>query len=257
MKSFITKIAKEAGKILLKYFQTDRELARMRGSVKEVTTKYDKMVDRFIIEAIEEKFPEHNLLTEEGGSVDKGSDSTWVVDSLDGTVNFAYGNPIYSVCIALLKNDKPVLGVIYAPSLNELYFAQKGQNAFLNGKKIKVTEIDDLSQSYIYICEGGEKDRRRTVAILTTIYPEVVDVRKLGSAGIEAAWVAAGRAEGYVTTKIEPWDVAAGVILVEEAGGRVTDFQGNSWRPKRSDLIFSNGQAHQKLIDLTSRATSL
>lgn len=253
MKNSIIAIIKRAGKILMKYFQTDTKLTLMRGSVKEVTTKYDKIVDKFIIRELEKRFPKYNFLTEESGLIDRGSEYTWVVDSLDGTVNFAYGNPLFSICIALLKGGKPILGIIYAPALNELYFAQKGKGAFLNNKRIKVTKISNLAKSYVYVCEGGDKNRRRTVKIMAKIYPQVVDLRKLGSAGLECAWVAAGRAEGYTTTAIEPWDIAAGVILVEEAGGKMTTFQGKPWQPISSDLIFSNSKIHQKLINLVKK----
>lgn len=127
---------------------------------------------------------------------------------------------------------------------------KKNKGAFLNGKRIKVTRIKDLAKSYVYVCEGGDKNRKRTVKVIAKIYPQVVDLRKLGSAGLECAWLAVGRAEGYVTTAIEPWDVAAGVILVQEAGGRVTNFQGRPWQPIRSDLVFSNTKIHQKLVNL-------
>lgn len=127
MKKFLIKTIKEAGEILMRYFQIDAKLTLMRGSVKDVTTKYDKMVDRLIVRAISKEFPRHNFLTEESGLIDKKSDYTWVVDSLDGMVNFAYGSPLFSICIALLKQGKLVLGAIYAPALNELYYAEKKQ----------------------------------------------------------------------------------------------------------------------------------
>jgi len=142
------------------------------------------------------------------------------------------------------------LGVIYAPALGELYFAEKSKGAFLNNKKIRVTDINDLAKSYTYQCEGGNKNRRHTLKVINKIYPQVIDLRKLSSTGLECAWVAAGRAEGYATTAIEPWDVAAGVVLVEEAGGKVTNFKGQLWQPVRSDLVFSNNKIHQKLVNL-------
>jgi myo-inositol-1(or 4)-monophosphatase len=250
MKKFLIETTKRAGKILMRYFRADSKLTLMRGSVKEVTTKYDKMVDQFILKTLKKKFPKYNFLTEESGLIDKKSDYTWVIDSLDGTVNFAYGNPLFSICLALLKKNQPILGIIYAPALNELYYAEKNKGAFLNNRRIRVTKINDLSKSYVYVCEGGDKNRQQTVKIMAKIYPEVVDLRKLGSAGLECAWLAAGRAEGYVTTAIEPWDVAAGVLIVREAGGRVTNFYGKPWQPIRSDLVFSNSRIHQKLINL-------
>ena len=173
-----------------------------------------------------------------------------IVDSLDGTVNFACGNPLFALCIALLKGKRIEAGVIYCPAINELYFAEKGKGAFLNGKRISVSETGELGSSYLYLCEGGEKNRNITAELLNKVYPEVLDVRKLGSAGIEAAWVALGRGDAYITTSIEPWDVAPGVLIVKEAGGKVSDFNGNEWKPERSNMIFSNKKLHSKLVEI-------
>jgi len=159
--------------------------------------------------------------------------------------------PASSVCIALIHKNELVLGTIYAaPAIDEFYFAEKGNGAYLNGVKIRVSDIADLGQSYIFYCEGGEKDRARTGELVNRVYPLVMDMRKLGSAGLETAWVATGKGEAYFTTKIEPWDVAPRVLLVQEAGGEITDFQGNPWKPQTSDLLFSNGKVHHKILDL-------
>jgi myo-inositol-1(or 4)-monophosphatase len=112
--------------------------------------------------------------------------------------------------------------------------------------------VSDLNQSYILYCEGGERNRKRTGSLLHKVYPHVTDIRKLGSAGLETAWVAAGKAEAYFTTAISPWDVAAGVLLVQEAGGEVSDFQGNPWKPQTSDLLFSNKKLHHEILGLLS-----
>jgi len=148
--------------------------------------------------------------------------------------------------------DAPRLGVIYAPAIDEFYFAEKGKGAYLNGVKIQVSDVSDLGQSYIFYCEGGDKDRGRTGELLSRVYPRVTDIRKLGSAGLETAWVAAGKGEAYFSTRIEPWDVAPGVLLVQEAGGKVSDFQGNHWKPQTSDLLFSNKKLHEKILSLIS-----
>lgn len=249
-KKFLENLARKAGGVLMEHFQQDRELVCVRKSAKEAATKYDKLVDELIIEEIRKSCPDHRILTEESGLQEGDPDWLWLVDSLDGTGNFANQNPFFSVCLALLHKDELILGAIYAPATNEFYVAEKGKGAYLNQKRIHVSVIGVLSQSYLLYCEGGETDRSRTGRILGRIYPEVVDIRKLGSAGLETAWIAAGRAEGYFTTKIEPWDVAPGVLLVREAGGKVTDFEGAPWRPKTSDLLFSNERAHARILDL-------
>lgn len=250
MEKFIKELVKAAGDYLLDNFKKDRELIRLRTSAKAAVTKYDKIADQLIIERIRKKYPNHSILTEESGLKKGNSDWLWIVDSLDGTGNFANGNPLFSVCIALVKKNKLELGTIYAPAIDEFYFAQKGKGAYSKQRRIKVSKIPNLKSSYIFYCEGNEKNRKRLAKIINKIYPQITDLRKLGSAGLETAWVAAGRGEAYFTTKIDPWDVAPGVLLVKEAGGKVTDFKGNPWKPIRSNLLFSNKKIHQQLLNL-------
>jgi len=250
---FIENLAKRAGDILLSHFGEDEQLLKLRYSVKAAVTKYDKMVDELIIREIRQKYPDHSLLTEESGWLKGDPDWLWIVDSLDGTSDFASSNPLFSVCIAVVHKGELVLGAIYAPAISEFYLVEKGNGAYLNQRRIHVSEISELGGSYLFYCEGGEKDRLRTGRLLSNVYLEVTDVRKLGSAGLETAWVAAGRGEAYFTTKIEPWDVAPGVLLVQEAGGEVTDFKGNPWKLETSDLLFSNGRVHTTLLNLLGK----
>jgi len=251
-KELIGSLARKAGNTLLKHFGQDWALLKERSTIKEAATKYDKEVDRLIVEEIKRYYPHHSLLTEESGFLRGDPDWLWIVDSLDGTGDFANFNPLFAVCIALMHQSELLLGVIYAPAIDEFYFAEKGQGAYLNGVKIRVSDVSDLSQSYIFYCEGGERNRGRTGKLLHKVYPRVTDIRKLGSAGLETAWVAAGKGEAYFTTRIEPWDVAPGVLLVQEAGGKVSDFQGNPWKPQTSDLLFSNKKLHEKILSLIS-----
>lgn len=253
MKEFMIILAKEAGSVLMNYFQRDQELINLRSTAKEAVTKYDKLIDRLIIEKIRKTYPSHSLLTEESGYQSADPDWLWIVDSLDGTGNFANHNPLFSLCLALVCKGKLSLGVIYAPAINEFYLAEKGKGAYLNQKRIQVSNISELQKSYLLYCEGGEKDRIRTGTILHEVYPKVTDIRKLGSAGLETAWVAAGQGEAYFTTKIEPWDVAPGVLLVSEAGGYVTDFKGNPWRQECGDFLFSNRKVHSSILELIKK----
>lgn len=250
MKKFIFQTIKRAGQILTDYFQKNKKLLKIRKHSKEIVTFYDKLIDKFLIKEIEKRFPDHNFLTEESGFKNKNSDFTWLIDSLDGTSNFAVGNPLFSISIALIKNKKLILGAIYSPIIDELYFTEKGKGAFLNNQKIKVSRINRLAKGYLYFCEGGELNRKRTFKIIKKIYPHVIELRKLGSAALEAAWVAAGKGEGYLTTKINPWDVGAGVLIVEEAGGKVTDFKNKTWQLIQTDFIASNGKVHPGIVKL-------
>jgi myo-inositol-1(or 4)-monophosphatase len=252
MKELIESLARKAGDALMKHFRQDWALLKERSPAKEAATKYDKQVDRLIIAEIQRHYPHHSLLTEESGFLQDDPDWLWIIDSLDGTGNFADFNPFFSVCLALMHQNELLLGVVYAPAIDEFYFAEKGQGAYLNGVKIQVSAVSDLSRSYILYCEGGEKNRDRTGKLLHKVYPRVIDIRKLGSAGLETAWVAAGKGEAYFTTKISPWDVAPGVLLVQEAGGKVSDFQGHPWRPQTSDLLFSNKKLHEMILSLLS-----
>jgi myo-inositol-1(or 4)-monophosphatase len=253
MRELLQNLAKVAGEFLLRNFGKDLRLVELRSSVKEAITTYDKMADELIVQGIKKAYPDHSLLTEESGLLEGDPDWLWIVDSLDGTSDFANLNPLFSVCVALMHRRELVLGAIYAPAINEFYWAEKGKGAYFNQRRIHVSEISLLGQSYLFYCEGGEKDRLRTGNILTAVYPQVMDMRKLGSAGLETAWVAAGKGEAYLTTKIEPWDVAPGVLLIQEAGGKVTDFAGNQWRLERSDLLFSNGRVHSAILDIIRR----
>jgi len=251
-RELIESLARQAGQTLMQHFRQDWALLKERGTAKEVATRYDKEVDSQIIAEIKRHYPGHSLLTEESGSIQGDPDWLWIVDSLDGTGNFANFNPLFSVCIAVLHQGELVLGAVYAPAIDEFYFAEKKEGAYLNGMKIQVSDVSDLGQSYVLYCEGGDRNKVRTGELLHEVYPHVTDIRKLGSAGLETAWVATGRREAYYTTKIEPWDVAAGVLLVQEASGQVSDFQGNPWQPQTSDLLFSNGKVHEKVLGLIS-----
>jgi myo-inositol-1(or 4)-monophosphatase len=251
-KDLIESLARRAGDTLMKHFRQDWSLLKERSTAKEAATKYDIEVDRLVVKEIKRHYPHHSLLTEESGFLQNDPDWLWIVDSLDGTGDFADFNPLFSVCIALMHKGELLLGAIYAPAIDEFYFAEKGKGAYLNDVKIHVSDVSELGQSYIFYCEGGDKDRARTGELLQKVYPRVTDIRKLGSAGLETAWVAAGKGEAYFTTRIEPWDVAPGVLLVQEAGGKVSDFQGNPWQPVTGDLLFSNQKLHERILSLLS-----
>lgn len=204
MEKFLKILAKQSGDFLLSHFKKDKSLIGQRTTSKEAATKYDKISDKMIINEIEKKYPDHSILTEESGMHDKKSDWLWIVDSLDGTSNFANGNPLFSVCIALMHKNKLLVSSTYAPAIDEFYFAKKGKGAFLNGKKIKVSEISKMGYSYFFFCEGGDKTRQKAARIANKIFLQVTDLRKIGSGGIETAWVACGKADGYFTTDIYP-----------------------------------------------------
>ena len=249
MEQFIKNITQKAGEDLFKYFKEEEDLVAVRKGSKEVVTKYDKIVDEMIVGEIEKEYPQHSILTEESGFKDKGSDYLWIVDSLDGSGNFANRNPLFSVCVALSYKGELLLGTTYAPVLNEFYYAKRGEGAFLNGEKISVRE-NDLESSYVVFCDGHEKDKKSLSQRLSRVFESVIDLRKIGSAGVETGWLASGRVDAFLMFQGDPWDLASGVLLVEEAGGMVTDLEGNPWRLERGDFVFSNGKNHNQIKKL-------
>ncbi|GIW66949.1 MAG: inositol monophosphatase [Candidatus Parcubacteria bacterium] len=232
---FSINTSSKIGKILEKLFRKEKPF--IRGTSKEIKTFYDELTDEIIKKSIERNFKDHSYLTEETGLVDKNSDYLWIIDPLDGTGNFVNHNPFFSVSIALWYKGEPLLGIIESPILKERFVAIKNKGAFhydLN-KKIKkslaqLSIVSNLNESYVIYCEGSEKDKSRITKLFSNIYPFVKEVRKLGSAALELAWIALGRAEIYYTTKISLWDIASGIIFVSEAGGKIFKFDGSQYK---------------------------
>jgi len=248
MKEYAVELAKKAGTVLLQGFKSLAFIKNESKDPKQLVTKFDLESEKIIIGGIKKKYPHHNILSEEAGLINKGASYTWIVDPLDGTGNFTKKNPFFSISIALRYKKELILGIVYAPVLDELYATEKGKGAFLNNNTISVSTTHEINKSSIVSCEGSDRNIIRSTKLFRGIRPVVLDMRKLGSAAIESAWVACGRAEAYVVTKINPWDIAAGAILVEEAGGKVTDFKGRTWNLNKSDLILSNGKLHEELL---------
>ncbi len=228
--NFTIKTANRAGKILYNSFR--REKAGKRGTSKEVKSVFDKVADDLIMASIKDEYPSHSYFTEETGFVKKDSPFVWVVDPLDGTGNFENHNPFFSVAISLWKDGEPLVSVMEAPALQERFLAVKGKGSFLidlkNKKKrrVRVSAIGKREKAYIVFCEGGEKNKERIVEFLSCIYPQSKDLRKIGSASLELAFLGAGRVDGYITFQIPFYDLAAGLLFLHEAGGSFYDFQG-------------------------------
>jgi myo-inositol-1(or 4)-monophosphatase len=257
---FFTKTAIEActlaGQHLLSHYKrhhveiygVDTLSVSTRGLTKEVTSVRDHEADEIIIDLIKERHPDHNLLTEETGRIDNGSPYTWVIDPLDGSSNYVNHNPFFCVSICLAFENTPITGVIAAPFMEEIAVARKGYGCTLNGRRVHVSETTDLAKSYIVGCPGGDKHNRRFAKMSYALNESIKDFRKMGSAAIEAYAVAAGRVDSFVTLNISPWDIAAGALCVEEAGGQVTDFNGKPWDMTKSDICMSNGKLHDQVL---------
>ena len=252
-----TTVAKRAGSFLLREFKRSHQVWKLKHR-HEIVTAADTGSEKIILSALRFATPKFQILSEESGLHRQHSDYLWVVDPLDGTTNFKVHNPLFSVSIALYHAGEPMLGVVYAPYLGDMFVAENGKGAYLNGKRIHVSKTTKLAQAFLTYCYGQEKKHmRRAIELYRYFKLKSVDMRQLGSAAIELAWVAAGRTDSIVIPGTKPWDAAAGVLLVTEASGKVTNFQGRPWRfvdvktSKLSlnvDLLATNGKLHRTIL---------
>ena len=241
--------AEEAGRKLMSGWKQQRETAQTKegGSLQLVM---DKVCEEGIIGALKQEFPNYNYLSEECGAEEKGSDFTWIIDPLDGTHNYFFSIPMFGVAIALQEEEHVELGVIHLPYFNQTLWAEKGKGAFLNYKQIAVSDTDDLSKAMMLYDSAFYRKRHEMLDYFTKLMNTVFGTRILGSASIEFAMVARGKADFFVGHSTLPWDIAAGAILVEEAGGKVTDFAGNPWSPQSKNFVASNGKLHPKIMQI-------
>lgn len=245
--------AKEAGSIHVRHF-------RSKVGHKEKTSSYDLVTaadlesEKKVVSVIRESFPDHNFLCEENRYEKTGSEYTWVIDPLDGTNNFASRLPVFCVSIALLKKEEPVLAVIYDPSRYEIFTAQKGQGAFLNGVKMGVSAADSLQKAILvtgFYYDRGEHMIGNLEWIKRFYLKHVMGIRRFGAAALDLAYVAAGRVSGFWEFNLSPWDFAAGKLLIEEAGGVVTTREGGPVPPfKSSFVVASNGKVHDQILEV-------
>ncbi|MBM4424050.1 MAG: inositol monophosphatase [Chloroflexi bacterium] len=216
----------------------------------DLVTEYDRRSEAFIVAALREAFPDHALRAEEGSRANSGAEYEWVVDPLDGTTNFAHHLPIYSVVLALLHRGDPLIGVIFDPTRDEMFTAAKDEGAFLNGKPLRVSATRPLSRALLVT---GFPYNIRTnpdnnIARFNHFALRARAVRRLGSAALDLAYVAAGRLDGYWESWLSPWDVAAGTLMVREAGGRVTNFDDVPVPVPNIGLVASNGLIHSEML---------
>ena len=240
-------IAQQAGKILIEEFSRPLDI-RYKGDEVDLVTQADKRSEQFIVSRLNEYFPGHAITAEEGTGQDTASEFRWHVDPLDGTTNFAHHYPCFCVSIALAERDTLLAAAIFNPYYNELYTAARGEGAAFNGKKIVVSEVSTLSTSLL--CTGFPvRNRRRSPNL--QYYGEFTQrthgVRRDGSAALDLACVASGRFDGFWEFGLNKWDVAAGVLLIEEAGGKVSDFEGTPYQLGAPVILATNGLIHEEM----------
>ncbi len=244
-------LAKETGKFLLQEIDkvkiSDIEVKGLHDFVSYV----DKTAEGRIVERLSELLPGSGFITEEETASFRGERFNWIVDPLDGTTNFLHHIPLFSVSIALMENDEIVIGVVYEPNLNECFYAWKGSKAYLNEKEIHVSDEKELKNTLLATGfpykDYGKMDGY--IELFTWFATHTSGLRRLGSAAVDLAYTACGRFEGFYEYGLKAWDVAAGVLIVQQAGGKVTDFKGGTNYIFGSELLASNKVIHQPLLD--------
>ena len=244
--------AEAAGEIHKKYFKT-----RLRVQTKEQhfnrVSVADTEAEQEIIAVIKKDYPDHAILAEESGQEAGGTDYLWIIDPLDGTNNYLHTLPLFSVSIALAKNSEIQLGVVYNPLLDELFYAEKGKGAFLNRESISVSENPDLKSALLITGFYYLRDERMVETlenIRKFFLAGIIDIRRLGSAALDLCNIACGRADGYWEVLLNPWDFAAGKIIVGEAGGRVTDVTGEMLSLRPSSIVATNNRVHTEMLEV-------
>jgi myo-inositol-1(or 4)-monophosphatase len=242
----------EEGAIELKRYFNGTFTISSKATINDLVTEADHASEKAIFKVIQQNHPDHFILSEETGSMPTQSNIKWIIDPIDGTINFANGIPICCVSIGVEENGEMIMGAVYNPFMNELFFAEKGKGAFLNDQPIKVSTKNNLLTSclvtgfpYQYLdTENGP------LQIFEKLIRKSIPVRRLGSAALDLCWTAAGRFDGFYEHKLQAWDSAAGFLIVQEAGGTVTDLKGEKYNPYQPGIIASNGQIHDQLLNL-------
>jgi myo-inositol-1(or 4)-monophosphatase len=223
--------------------------------VVNLVTEADRLSEDRIIKIIQKNFPEHNILTEESKGYEKDSDYKWIIDPLDGTTNYAHGFPVYCISIALEKEGEIILGVVYNPVLKELFVAEKNKGALLNDKRICVSKTRELSKSLL--ATGFPYDIRESkinnLDHFANFALRVQAIRRAGSAALDLCYLAKGIFDGFWELKLSPWDTAAGILMVKEAGGKVTNFSGKKFSIYEKDILATNGKIHKQMIEVIKK----
>ncbi len=242
-------IAREAGTLLANYFER-RIGYELKGEF-DLVTDADRASERLVVERLRSHFPAYGIVAEEGGGHESSSDFRWYVDPLDGTTNFAHSYPVFNVTLGLERAGEMIAGVIFDPIRQEMFSAERGSGAYLNSRRIKVSKVARLEDSLV--CTGFPS-RKRHLSVNIHFYHQMAmathGVRRSGSAAIDLAYVACGRLDAFWEFGLNPWDMAAGKLLAEEAGGRVSDMEGKPHQFSAPHLLVDNGFLHDQILQL-------
>ena len=252
MKKELIKIIKEAGEILKEGYYTKKDITFK--AKKDLVTQYDVAVENFLKKKFSKKFKDFNLIAEESDNANVEFNNSIIIDPIDGTTNFVNGVPHTAISVGVYKNKKPYLAVVYNPILDELYTAKIGKGAYLNGKKLKVSNENDFQKSLLatgfpYTSNTNEDDLNDVLKKIKLILPLCQDLRRLGAALLDLCYIAKGTFEGYYEMNLKAWDVSAGILILTEAGGVVSNINGDEYTLFEDKyLVASNGKIHKKFI---------
>ena len=257
MKQFLHDTIIAAGKMTLDYRSRLSSVKVTKKSPKDLVTEADVAVENFIVDQITKHFPSHSILGEESGQ-HAGDEYRWVIDPIDGTTSFVHNQPFYSVSVALEKDGQTILGAVNAPVLGELFEAEKGGGALLNGKPIHVSPETQMIDSVLatgFACVRSDLEHDN-LPYFNNIVRKVTGIRRYGSAAVDLSYVACGRFEGFWELNLHIYDVAAGILILEEAGGKVTNFS-NGTEDLYGQIVATNGRIHDQLISLLAEADKI
>lgn len=242
--------ATEAGAAVLQHFFNGNFSVSHKEGINNLVTEADHASEKAIFDTIRNDFPDHFLLSEEAGEIVQDSAYKWIIDPIDGTINFGNGIPICCVSIGIEHQGRMIMGAVYNPFIREFFFAEKGKGATLNDRPVHVSDKADVGTSclvtgfpYTYLDQPNGP-----LEVFSRLIRSGIPVRRLGSAAIDLCWVAAGRFDGFYEHKLQAWDSAAGYLIVEEAGGKVTDMEGNPYNPNQPGIVATNGKIHDELL---------
>lgn len=240
--------AKAAGEILLRSYEKPKNI-EFKGEA-DLVTEMDRSSEKLIVEKILGQYPNHAIVAEETGSRKTNSEYRWIIDPLDGTTNYAHDLPLFSISIALEHKKEMIVGVVLDPVRPELFYAEKNRGAYLNGKPISVSRVDDLNRSLLVTGFPVKKreEAETNVQVFRAFTLRSQGVRRLGSAALDLCYVACGRFEAHWEYRLHAWDTAAGSLIVSEAGGRITDFGGKRFDPFGTETLASNGKIHNSMM---------
>lgn len=254
MLDFVTAVARDAADVLRGGFRRERQLDFKSRA--EIVTDMDLASERLLVERIAARFPDHHVITEEGGGREQASEWVWLIDPLDGTNNYAHGVPFFAVSIAVLHENRLAYGVVYDVMHDECFSAAYDGPALLNGQPIHVSRVRDLRHAQL--CTGFPYDRwtrpDTNVPEVQALVMQCQDLRRMGAAAIDLCYVAAGRHDGHWEVELKPWDSAAGALIVQQAGGRVTLQDGAAYTPWANHAVASNGLIHDALLAALAQA---